>query len=42
VEVAGQSLAVVNSDPRHTVIYPLGHHVGVQFLEECLYVLPEA
>ena len=41
VEVAGQNLAITNFDPRHTVIYPQGHEVGVQMLEDCLYILPD-
>lgn len=40
VEVAGQRLAITDTDPRKTVIYPEGHEVGVQFLEDCLYILP--
>ena len=40
VEVAGQLLFITNSDPRHTVVYPKGHQVGVQFLEDWLYILP--
>lgn len=42
IEVAGQRLAIVNSDPRHTVIHPQGHQVGIQMLEDCLYILPES
>ncbi len=41
VEVAGQPLVVINTDPRHIVIYPPGQNVGVNFLEDCLYVLPD-
>jgi iron(III) transport system ATP-binding protein len=40
IEVAGQNLAVTDTDPRNTVIYPQGHEVGVQFLDDCIYVLP--
>ena len=40
IEVAGQRLATVDSDPRNTVIYPQGQQVGVEFLEDCLYILP--
>ncbi len=40
VEVAGQTLFIIDSDPRHTVIHPQGHEVGVQMLEDCLYILP--
>jgi iron(III) transport system ATP-binding protein len=42
IEVAGQRLAVVDSDPRHTRIHPQGRQVGVKFLEDCLYILPGA
>jgi iron(III) transport system ATP-binding protein len=40
IEVAGQNLAVTDTDPRNTVIYPQGHEIGVQFLDDCIYVLP--
>jgi iron(III) transport system ATP-binding protein len=40
IEVAGQNLAVVDTDPRNTVIHPQGHEVGVQFLDDCIYMLP--
>jgi iron(III) transport system ATP-binding protein len=40
VVVAGQSLVVVNTDPLHTAIYPYDTPVGVQLLEDCLYILP--
>jgi iron(III) transport system ATP-binding protein len=41
VEVAGQLLALVEYDPRHTTVHPEGQTVGLRFLEDCLYVLPE-
>ncbi len=41
IDVAGQRLAIVDSDPRHTVVHPQGHQVGLQFLEDCIYILPE-
>ncbi len=41
VEVVGQVLTIVDSDPRNTVIHPQGHTVGVRILEDCLYILPE-
>jgi iron(III) transport system ATP-binding protein len=41
VEVAGQLLFITDSDPRHTVVHPQGHQVGVQMLEDCLYILPD-
>jgi len=40
VEVAGQSLIAVESDPRHVVVYPPGTPVGVNLLVEAIYVLP--
>jgi iron(III) transport system ATP-binding protein len=40
VEVAGQILALVESDPRHITIHQPGEAVQVRFLEDCLYVLP--
>ncbi len=41
VEVAGQLLALVEYDPRHTTIHPEGQTMGLRFLEDCLYVLPQ-
>jgi len=41
VEVGGQLLAMVESDSRHTVIHEVGESVGVGFLEDSLYVLPQ-
>jgi iron(III) transport system ATP-binding protein len=41
VEVRGQLLALVENDPRHLVIYEVGESVGVSFLQDCLYVLPQ-
>jgi iron(III) transport system ATP-binding protein len=40
VEVQGQILALVESDPRHITIHQPGEAVQVGFLEDCLYVLP--
>jgi iron(III) transport system ATP-binding protein len=40
VEVGGQLLALVETDPRHITIYPEGETVQIGFLEDCLYVLP--
>ena len=40
VEVAGQLLALVEHDPRHTTIHPEGQRVSLSFLQDCLYVLP--
>ena len=41
VEVAGQLLALVQYDPRHTTVHPEGQTVQLRFLKDCLYVLPE-
>jgi iron(III) transport system ATP-binding protein len=41
VEVAGQLLALVEYDPRHTTVHSEGQTVGLRFLEDCLYVLPQ-
>jgi iron(III) transport system ATP-binding protein len=41
VEVAGQQISVIDTDPRHTVIHPQGHEVGLHILEDCVYVLPD-
>ena len=40
VEVAGQLLIAVESDPRHVVVHPADTPVGVDFLAETIYVLP--
>jgi iron(III) transport system ATP-binding protein len=40
VEVAGQRLAILDTDPRNTVIHSAGQEVGVKFLEDCIYILP--
>lgn len=40
VDVAGQILSLVDSDPRHITIHPIGETVQISFLEDCLYVLP--
>jgi iron(III) transport system ATP-binding protein len=40
VEVAGQLLALVEYDPRHTTVHQEGQAVRLYFLEDCLYVLP--
>ncbi len=42
VEVGGQLLSLVEHDPRRTTIHPEGKAVKVRFLEDCLYVLPQA
>jgi iron(III) transport system ATP-binding protein len=41
VEVQGLLLALVENDPRHLVIHDVGETVGIGFLEDCLYVLPQ-
>ena len=40
VDVAGQVLIVVESDPRHVIVYPANTPVGVNVLAEAVYVLP--
>jgi iron(III) transport system ATP-binding protein len=40
VEVAGQLLALVEYDPRHTTVHAEGQAVRLHLLEDCLYVLP--
>jgi iron(III) transport system ATP-binding protein len=40
LEVAGQALIAVESDPRHVIVYPPGTQVAVDFLAETIYVLP--
>jgi iron(III) transport system ATP-binding protein len=40
VEVAGQRLVIVDTDPRHTVIHTPGHQVGLELLADCIYILP--
>jgi iron(III) transport system ATP-binding protein len=41
VEVGGQKLTVVNTDPRHTTIHPPGQQVTINMLEDCIYILPD-
>ena len=40
IEIAGQTLIAVESDPRHVIVIPSGTSVAVRFLTEALYVLP--
>jgi len=40
VEVGGQLLSAVDTNPRHTTIYPEGSQVGVTLLADCIHVLP--
>ncbi len=42
IEAGGQTLAVVERDPRRMALHPEGQEVGLRFLEDCLYVLPKA
>ncbi len=41
VEVGGQLLSLVEYDPRRTTIHPEGSQVHVQFMDDCLYVIPD-
>jgi iron(III) transport system ATP-binding protein len=41
VEVDGQLLSLVEYDPRRTTIHSEGERVQVQFLDDCLYVIPD-
>jgi len=40
VEVSGQLLTIVDTDPRHTTIYSEGADVRVSLLSDCIHVLP--
>jgi iron(III) transport system ATP-binding protein len=41
VEIQGQTLELMESDPRRMTIHSEGTEVGLRFIEECLYVLPK-
>ena len=41
VEVGGMRLALIERDPRRADIHPEGQEIGLRFLEDCLYVLPQ-
>jgi iron(III) transport system ATP-binding protein len=41
VEVNGQLLSLVENDPRRTIIHSEGEQVAIQFLDDCLYVIPD-
>lgn len=41
VEVDGQLLSLVEYDPRRTTIHTEGEQVQIQFLDDCLYVIPD-
>ena len=40
IEVNGQLLTVVETDPTRMVIHPVDSEVGVDFHEDCIHVLP--
>ncbi len=40
IEVGGQLISVVDTDPRHTAIHAEGAAVGVSLLADCVHVLP--
>ena len=40
IEVGGQLLTVVDTDPRHLTIYPEGSPVCLSLLADCIHVLP--
>jgi iron(III) transport system ATP-binding protein len=42
IEVDGQLLTVVETDPTRTVIHPEGSEVGLNFHEDCIHVLSQA
>ena len=42
LEVDGQALVGVEYDPRRMTMYPPESTVGIEFLSECIYILPEA
>jgi ABC-type Fe3+/spermidine/putrescine transport system ATPase subunit len=41
VEVDGQLLTAVETDPTRMVIHPEGSEVGLNFHEDCIHVLPK-
>lgn len=41
IEIAGQHLLVIDTDPRHTVVHAKNHKVSLRMVEECLYILPD-
>jgi len=41
VEVEGQVIIAVDYDPRRTTVHEEGRTVGIDLLEDCLYILPE-
>jgi iron(III) transport system ATP-binding protein len=40
VEVGGQLLTIVDTDPRHTTLHPEGAPVQLSLLADCIHVLP--
>ena len=40
IEVDGHLLALMENDPLHAEVYPEGSQIGVNFIEDCLYILP--
>jgi len=40
IEVGGQILTAIDTDPRHTSLSPEGTSVGVSLLADCIHVLP--
>jgi len=40
VDIQGETLALMETDPRRMTVHPEGTEVGLRFIEECLYVLP--
>ncbi len=40
IEVGGQLLTVVDTDPRHTTLYAEGTPVGLSLLADCIHILP--
>lgn len=41
IEIDGQLLAAVETDPTRMVVYPAGSEVGLDFHEDCIHVLPK-
>ncbi len=41
VDVQGQSLALIESDPLRMTVHTEGTQVGLRLIEDCLYVLPK-
>ena len=41
IEVGGQLLSVVDTDPRHTAMVAEGETVGLSLLADCIHILPQ-